>query len=68
VQIERHHNMVNRWNKAIAVGLRHNHDISFIGTQSKTIAMQRVENTRGMLDGEKSLSCLMRESWLIKRF
>jgi hypothetical protein len=26
------YNMVNRWNKAIAVGLRHNHDISFIAT------------------------------------
>ena len=24
------------WNKAIAVGLRHNHDISFIATQCKT--------------------------------
>lgn len=31
--------MVNRWNKAIAVGLRHNHDISFIATQYKTIAL-----------------------------
>ncbi|KAF1814386.1 hypothetical protein P152DRAFT_456641, partial [Eremomyces bilateralis CBS 781.70] len=31
--------MVNRWNKAIAVGLRHNHDISFIGTQCKTMAL-----------------------------
>ncbi|KAH7110973.1 hypothetical protein EDB81DRAFT_369641, partial [Dactylonectria macrodidyma] len=31
--------MVNRWNKAIAVGLRHNHDISFIATQCKTMAL-----------------------------
>ena len=31
--------MVNRWNKAIAVGLRHNHDISFIATQCKTMAI-----------------------------
>src|SRR2546421_9099564 len=31
--------MVNRWNKAMAVGLRHNHDISFIGTQRKTVAI-----------------------------
>jgi hypothetical protein len=31
--------MVNRYNKAIAVGLRHNHDISFIGTQCKTMAI-----------------------------
>ncbi|KAM5359221.1 hypothetical protein ACJZ2D_014648 [Fusarium nematophilum] len=27
--------MVNRWNKAMAVGLRHNHDISFIATQCR---------------------------------
>ena len=39
LQIESHHNMVNRWNKTMAVGLRHNHDITFIGTQSKTIAI-----------------------------
>ncbi|KAL8281709.1 hypothetical protein RB600_005247 [Gaeumannomyces tritici] len=31
--------MVNRWNKAIAVGLRHNHDISFIATQCRTMAI-----------------------------
>jgi hypothetical protein len=31
--------VVNRWNKAISVGLRHNHDISFIGTQSRTMAI-----------------------------
>lgn len=39
LEIRRNHNMVNRWNKAMAVGLRHNHDISFIGTQSKTLAV-----------------------------
>ncbi|KAF1807858.1 hypothetical protein P152DRAFT_485913, partial [Eremomyces bilateralis CBS 781.70] len=39
LQIRRTHSMVNRWNKAIAVGLRHNHDISFIGTQYKTMAL-----------------------------
>lgn len=39
LQIERHHSMVNRWNKAMAVGLRHNHDISFIATQCKTMAV-----------------------------
>jgi len=31
--------MVNRWNKAIALGLRHNHDISFIATQCRTMAI-----------------------------
>jgi len=30
LRIRHSHSMVNRWNKAIAVGLRHNHDISFI--------------------------------------
>jgi hypothetical protein len=39
LQIRRSHSMVNRWNKAIAVGLRHNHDISFIATQCKTMAI-----------------------------
>jgi hypothetical protein len=39
LQIRRRHSMVNRWHDAIAVGLRHNHDISFIGTQSKTMAI-----------------------------
>ena len=39
LQIRRNHSMVNRWNKAVAVGLRHNHDISFIATQSKTMAI-----------------------------
>jgi hypothetical protein len=39
LQIRRGHSMVNRWNKAMAVGLRHNHDISFIATQCKTMAI-----------------------------
>lgn len=39
LQIRRNHTMVNRWNKAIAVGLRHNHDMSFIATQRKTMAI-----------------------------
>ena len=39
LQIRRNHSMVNRWNKAMAVGLRHNHDISFIATQCKTMAI-----------------------------
>lgn len=39
LQIRRTHPMVNRWNKAIAVGLRHNHDISFMATQRKTMAL-----------------------------
>ncbi|KAK4074905.1 hypothetical protein Purlil1_12836 [Purpureocillium lilacinum] len=39
LQIRRTHHMVNRWNKAMAVGLRHNHDISFIATQRKTMAL-----------------------------
>lgn len=39
LEIRRNHNMVNRWNKAMAVGLRHNHDISFIGTQTRTMAV-----------------------------
>ncbi|RYP15987.1 hypothetical protein DL765_005384 [Monosporascus sp. GIB2] len=39
LQIRRGHSLVNRWNKAIAVGLRHNHDISSIATQCKTMAL-----------------------------
>ncbi|KAM4064094.1 PIF1-like helicase [Hirsutella rhossiliensis] len=38
LRIRRSHSMVNRWNKAIAVGLRHNHDISFIATQRDGMA------------------------------
>ncbi|KJZ69982.1 hypothetical protein HIM_10627 [Hirsutella minnesotensis 3608] len=39
LEIRRTHPMVNRWNKAMAIGLRHNHDISFIATQRKTMAL-----------------------------
>ncbi|EKG09158.1 hypothetical protein MPH_13842 [Macrophomina phaseolina MS6] len=39
LQIRRNHSMVNRWNKAMAVGLRHNHDISFIATKCKGLAI-----------------------------
>jgi len=39
LRIRRSHSIVNRWNKAIAVGLRHNHDISFIATQCRTMAI-----------------------------
>jgi len=39
LQIRRGHSLVNRWNKAIAVGLRHNRNISFIATQCKTMAL-----------------------------
>ncbi|KAK5655372.1 hypothetical protein OQA88_5939 [Cercophora sp. LCS_1] len=39
LRVRHSHSMVNRWNKAIAVGLRHNHDISFIATQCRTMAI-----------------------------
>lgn len=39
LHIRRTHPMVNRWNQAMAIGLRHNHDVSFIGTQRKTMAL-----------------------------
>jgi len=39
LHIRRNHTMVNRWNKAIAVGLRHNHDFSFIATQRRAMAI-----------------------------
>ncbi|KAM6513434.1 hypothetical protein FALCPG4_015857 [Fusarium falciforme] len=35
LRIRRGHSLVNWWNKAIAVGLRHNHDISFIVTKAR---------------------------------
>ena len=31
--------MVNWWNKVMVVGLCHNHDISFIATQQRTLAL-----------------------------
>lgn len=39
LQVKRNHNLVNRWNEAMAVGLRHNHDISFILTKCKSLAL-----------------------------
>ncbi|KAM4067871.1 PIF1-like helicase [Hirsutella rhossiliensis] len=39
LEVRRTHSMVNRWNRAMAVGLRHNHDMSFIATQRKTMAL-----------------------------
>ncbi|KAJ4212256.1 hypothetical protein NW757_014791, partial [Fusarium falciforme] len=39
LKIRRGHSLVNRWNKAMAVGLRHNHDISFIVTKCKGLAL-----------------------------
>jgi hypothetical protein len=39
LHIRRGHPTVNRWNKAMAVGLRHNQDISFIGTQTRTFSI-----------------------------
>ncbi|EXK77373.1 hypothetical protein FOQG_17914 [Fusarium oxysporum f. sp. raphani 54005] len=38
-RIRRSHRLVNRWNKAMAVGLRHNHDISFIVTKCKGLSL-----------------------------
>ncbi|KAJ4221417.1 hypothetical protein NW757_014466 [Fusarium falciforme] len=37
--IRRNHSLVNRYNKAMAVGLRHNHDVSMILTMTKGLAM-----------------------------
>jgi hypothetical protein len=39
LQIRRNHTMVNRWNQAMAVGLRHNHDIAFVGTKARGLAI-----------------------------
>ncbi|KAM5344579.1 hypothetical protein ACJ41O_013114 [Fusarium nematophilum] len=39
LRIRRNHPLVNRYNKAMAVGLRHNHDISMILTKTKGLAM-----------------------------
>ncbi|PVH90212.1 hypothetical protein DM02DRAFT_683692 [Periconia macrospinosa] len=39
LNIRRNHSLVNRYNKAMAVGLRHNHDISMILTKAKGLAM-----------------------------
>jgi len=39
LEIRRADSHVNRWNDAMAVGLRHNHDVSFIGTKKKGHAL-----------------------------
>ncbi|KAH6955959.1 PIF1-like helicase-domain-containing protein [Ilyonectria sp. MPI-CAGE-AT-0026] len=39
LKTRRNHALVNRYNKAMAVGLRHNHDISMILTRTKGLAM-----------------------------
>ncbi|KAJ3516318.1 hypothetical protein NM208_g14859 [Fusarium decemcellulare] len=39
LEIRRNHPLVNRYNKAMAVGLRHNHDVSPILTNTKGLAM-----------------------------
>ncbi|KAG6979113.1 hypothetical protein FocnCong_v010858 [Fusarium oxysporum f. sp. conglutinans] len=39
LRLRRSHSLVNRWNKVMAVGLRHNHDISFIVTKCKGLAL-----------------------------
>jgi len=39
LQIRRGHGLVNRWNKAMAIGLRHNHNISFIAMNCKSLAI-----------------------------
>jgi len=39
LKVRRNHPLVNRYNKAMAVGLRHNHDISMILTRTKGLAM-----------------------------
>jgi hypothetical protein len=39
LETRRNHPLVNRYNKAMAVGLRHNHDMSMILTRTKGLAM-----------------------------
>ncbi|KAG7408961.1 ATP-dependent DNA helicase PIF1 [Fusarium oxysporum f. sp. raphani] len=39
LRIRRNHPLVNRYNRAMAVGLRHNHDLSMILTKTKGLAM-----------------------------
>ncbi len=58
LEIRRSHNMINRWNKALAVGLRKNHDISFLGTQTMTMAvMLYVTNYATKLAGSRIETC-----------
>jgi hypothetical protein len=39
VHIKRSHPRINRWNKAMAVGLRHNFDLAFLNTRSQGLSM-----------------------------
>ncbi|KAJ6436571.1 hypothetical protein O9K51_10813 [Purpureocillium lavendulum] len=39
LRIRRNHPLVNRYNKSLAIGLRHNHDVSMILTRTKGLAM-----------------------------
>lgn len=39
LHVRRNHPLVNRYNKSLAIGLRHNHDISMILTRTKGLAM-----------------------------
>ncbi|CVL09413.1 uncharacterized protein FMAN_15546 [Fusarium mangiferae] len=39
LRLRRSHSLVNRWNKVMAVGLRHNHEISFNVTKCKGLAL-----------------------------
>ena len=39
VHIKRSHSRINRWNKAMAVGLRHNFDLAFLNTRSQGLSM-----------------------------
>ncbi|KAK0745438.1 hypothetical protein B0T18DRAFT_428600 [Schizothecium vesticola] len=37
--LKRSNGFINRWNKTLAVGLRHNHDISFLNSTSQSLSM-----------------------------
>jgi hypothetical protein len=39
MHIKRSHSRINRWNKAMAVGLRHNFDLAFLNTRSQGLSM-----------------------------
>ena len=39
LEVKRDHQMVNRYNQSMAIGLRHNHDISLILTRKKGLAL-----------------------------
>ncbi|KJZ68252.1 hypothetical protein HIM_12356 [Hirsutella minnesotensis 3608] len=42
LQVRRNHPLVNRYSRSLAVGLRHNHDVSMILTKTKGLAMKRI--------------------------